>query len=67
MRRDQLKQQTTVLLAIVICSGSGSGASPGDGCRVETPANDRQTKHAVGGTKFKWVFFLKNIILGGEG
>lgn len=46
MRHDQLKQQTNVLLAIVT---RGSGASPGDGCRVETPANDRQTEHAVRG------------------
>lgn len=45
MRHDQLKQQTNVLLAIV--TRGGGGASPGDGYRVETPANDRQTEHAV--------------------
>lgn len=45
------------LLAIVTRGGGGGGrgASPGDGCRVETPGNDRQTEHAVRGgvRKFK--------------
>lgn len=48
-----------VLLAIVTrgsSGGGGRGASPGDGCWVESPANDRQTEHAGRGggvTKFK--------------